>query len=186
MEALKFHRPPAVAWLSGPLAVALGVAAHSVSGESVPAASILVALTALLTMSASMIAHLRLPGWVVFLLSGLVQQVLHVAFSLLSGVVGGVSTGHGHTIFTWQPPPPSSASSPPGHAMELMLHAHVAAALVAALVIIQCDSVVSRIRSVWQRGFANGLPHVTGSSRGAGGVEAVAAGDDHVEGAGSS
>jgi hypothetical protein len=34
---------------------------------------------------------------------------------------------------------------------------------------------------VWQRGFTNGLPHVTGLSRGAGGVKAVAAG--HVFGA---
>jgi hypothetical protein len=119
-------------------------------------------------MSAAMIAHLRLPGWVVLLLSGLVQQVLHIAFSLFSGVFGDVPTGHGHTIYTWQPPLPSSAPSSPAHAMELMLHAHVAAALLAALVIIKWDSVMSRIRSVRQRGPKNGLHRFTGSSRGGG------------------
>jgi hypothetical protein len=168
VNARKFHRQPGVAWLSGPLVVALGVAAHSVSGESIPVVSVLVALTALVSMSASMIAHLRLPGWMVLLLSGLVQQVLHVAFSLFSGVFGDGSTGHGHGMFTWQPPLPSSASSPPGHGMELMLHAHVAAALLAALVIIQWDSVSSRIRSVRQRGIMGGPHRVTGWSPGGG------------------
>jgi hypothetical protein len=168
VEARKFHRRPVVAWLAGPLVVALGVSAHSISGESVPAASILVALTALVSMSASMVAYLRLPGWVLLLLSGLAQQVLHIAFGLFSGVVGGDSPGHGHGILPWQPPLPSSASSPPAHAMGLMLHAHVAAALLAALVIIEWDSVIFRIRSVRQRGFTDGLPHVTGSSFGSG------------------
>lgn len=151
MKARKIHGGPAVAWISGPLMVALAVAAHLASGESVPAASILVALTALLSMSASMIAHVRLPGWVLLVLSGLVQQILHLAFSLFSGVIGDASTGHGHGIFTWRPPLPSSASAPPAHAMELMLHAHVGVALVAALVIINRESVMSRIRSVRQQ-----------------------------------
>ena len=115
-----------------------------------------------------MIAHLGLPGWVLLLLSGLVQQVLHIAFSLFSGVFGDVSTGHGHKIFIWQPPLPPPASAPPAHAMELMLHTHLAAALLAALVIIEWDSVISRIRSVRQRGFTDGLPHVTDSSLGSG------------------
>jgi hypothetical protein len=168
VDAGKFHRQPAIAWLAGPLVVALGVAAHAVSGASVPAVSVLVALTALVSMSASMIAHLRLPGWMVLLLSGLAQQVLHIAFSLFSGVFGDGSAGHGHTIFAWQPRLPSSASSPPAHAMELMLHVHVAAALLAALVIIEWDGVISRIRSVRQPGFTDALPHVTDSSPGGG------------------
>lgn len=166
MNARKFHRRPGVAWLSGPLVVALGVAAHSVSGASVPVVSVLMALAALVSMSASMIAHLKLSGWAVLLLSGLVQQVLHVAFSLFSGVSGDGSTGHDHGIFAWRPPLPSSASSLPAHGLEVMLHAHVAAVLLAALLIVRWDSLSARIWSVRQRGIMGGPHRLTGSSPG--------------------
>jgi hypothetical protein len=169
MEAREFqsHRV-FVAWLAGPLAVALGVGAHLVSGESVPAASILVALTALLSMAASMIARLKVPAWVLVLLSGLVQQVLHLAFSLFSGVTGSGSAGHGHGILPWEPPQLSSPSGPPAHAMELMLDAHVAAALLTALVITTSGSVISRIPLLQQRGSTGSLPRAFDSSFGAG------------------
>jgi hypothetical protein len=142
-----------IAWLSGPLAVVLGVAAHSLAGESVPAVWVLVALTALLSMAASIFARLQVPVWVLFLLSGLVQQVLHLAFSRFSGVVGGASSGHVHGGSIWQPPQPSSSS---GHqALELMLDSHVAVALLTVLVITQSVSLLSRLRRP-RRGLA---PH---------------------------
>lgn len=169
MEAQEFHSQPVfVAWLAGPLAVALGVAAHLVSGESVPPASVLLALTALLSMSASMIAHVKVPGWVLVLLSGLAQQVLHLAFSLFSGVTGSGSAGHGHRILPWEPPQLSSPPGPPAHAMELMLDAHVAAALLTALVITTSGRVILRIPLLQQRGSTGSLPSAFDSSFGAG------------------
>jgi hypothetical protein len=169
MEAREFqsHRV-FVAWLAGPLAVSLGVAAHLVSGESVPPASVLGALTALLSMAASMIAHLKFPGWVLVLLSGMAQQVLHLAFNLFSGVAGSGSAGHGHGILPWEPPQLSSPSRPPAHAMELMLDAHVAAALLTALAITTSGRVLSRIPLLQQRGSTGSLPSAFDSSFGAG------------------
>lgn len=114
-----------------------------------------------------MIAHLKFPGWVLVLLSGIAQQVLHLAFNLFSGVAGSGSAGHGHGILPWEPPQLSSPSGPP-HAMELMLDAHVAAALLTALVITTSGRVLSRIPLLQQRGSTGSLPNAFDSSYGAG------------------
>lgn len=137
-----FRRRPGAAWLCGPLMVALGVAAHSAVGQPVPALSLLVALTALLSLAASVTARSGMPGWMLLLLAGLVQQVLHLAFSVFSGSGGGLgSTGHGHGILTWQPQQPPAASAAPDHTVELLLYAHTAAALLAVLLIAKWDTV---------------------------------------------
>ncbi len=135
-----------LAWLPGPLAVVLGSAAHLVSGGIVPAPAILLALTVLLGLSASMLARVKVPGWAVLLLSGLAQQILHLAFSALSGATGGTSTGHGHdpaAVPALELPP----DGPPAPDLHLMVHAHVAAALLTALAVLQWDIVLARIRS---------------------------------------
>ncbi|WP_457973870.1 hypothetical protein [Arthrobacter sp. D1-17] len=139
-----FRRRPAAAWLCGPLMVALGVAAHSAVGQPVPALSLLVALTALLSLAASVTARNGMPGWMLLLLAGLVQQVLHLAFSVFSLTRGGFGfTGHGHGTLIWQPQQPSeepAGSAAPDHTLELLLYAHTAATLVAVLLIAKWDT----------------------------------------------
>jgi hypothetical protein len=163
VEHWKVHNPLVAAWMSGPLMVALAVAAHSVSGDPVPAVSILAVLTALLSIFASIFAHLRFPVWGLLLLSGLVQQVLHRAFSLFSGAFEGSSAEHGHGVFIRQLPLVSSASSP-AHSMELLLHAHVAAALLAGPVIAKWESLMSSGPSLRGHIFSADRPYVAGPS----------------------
>jgi hypothetical protein len=100
--------------------------------------SLLVALTALLSLTASVTARTGMPGWLLLLLAGLAQQVLHLAFSLFAGTGGTGGTGstdHGHGILSWQPQQLPSVPGPPEHAMEVLLYAHAAAALLTVLVI---------------------------------------------------
>lgn len=133
-----------VAWVAGPLAVLLAAAAHLLGGEALPGPSVLLALTAILSMGASMLAGLKLPVWALLLLSGLIQQVLHLMFTGLSGYVGGSSSGHAHGVPIWSPPQPAQTSG--GHAaIELMLDAHVAAALLTVVVITQSAALLSRL-----------------------------------------
>jgi hypothetical protein len=147
MDGSGFRRRPAVAWLCGPLMVALGVAAHLAVGAAVPALPIVVALAALLSMAASMTARVAMPGWAVLLLSGLVQQVLHLAFDVFSGSSGTVSAGHGHGILDWRPPQPSVPEGLTAHMVELMLYTHTAAALLTVFVITAWQSRTPRIAS---------------------------------------
>ncbi len=139
-----FRRRPGAAWLCGPLMVALGVAAHSAVGQPVPALSLLVALTALLSLAAAVTARTGMPGWMLLLLAGLVQQVLHLAFSVFSDTGGGTgATGHGHGILIWQPQQPLTESAAPDHTIELLLYTHTAAALLAVLLIPKWDAVTA-------------------------------------------
>jgi hypothetical protein len=130
------------AWLSGPLAVAFGTAAHLVAGQAVPGVSVLLALAALLSMGSAILARVNPPVWVLLLVSGVVQQVLHLTFAGLSLAASGASSGHVHVPFSWEPPQAGPAVG--GHAaLELMLDAHVAAALMTVLVITQSRMLVS-------------------------------------------
>lgn len=156
VKAREVPRPRGhAAWVSGPLAVALGGAAHLLAGEAIPGPWVLLALTALLSMGASMLSRLNVPVWVLLIVSGIVQQCLHLTFAAFSGDVGGTSSGHTHGVYVWQPPQPAQA--PVGHsAIELMLDAHVAAALLTVLIITQSGvllSLLSRLRSRLHRRF---------------------------------
>jgi hypothetical protein len=153
-----FRRRPGAAWLCGPLMVALGVAAHSAVGQPVPALSLLVALAALLSLAASVTARTGMPGWMLLLLAGLVQQVLHLSFSVFSGTGGGTgATAHGHGILVLQLQQPPAASAAPDHTLELLLYAHTAAALLAVLVIAQWDAVM-RLAATGGRTAGNNVP----------------------------
>jgi hypothetical protein len=153
-----FRRRPGAAWLCGPLMVALGVAAHSAVGQPVPALSLLVALTALLSLAASVTARTGMPGWMLLLFAGLVQQVLHLAFSVFSGTGGGTgATGHGHGMLIWQPQQPPAVSAAPDHTLELLLYTHTAAALVAVLLIAKWDA-VTRLVVTGGRAAGNNVP----------------------------
>ncbi|WP_201291334.1 hypothetical protein [Arthrobacter zhaoguopingii] len=121
-----------LAWLSGPMAVAAGLAAHVASGGLMPALALLLTLTALLGLAASMLARLRLPGWSILVLCGLVQQLLHFAFSAFVGGTADVVPAHGHGAAGVSGP--STASAVPGQDLHSMLYAHAAAALLSALI----------------------------------------------------
>ncbi|WP_457964752.1 hypothetical protein M1E17_00760 [Arthrobacter sp. D1-29] len=135
---------------SGPLAVTLGAAAHFLSGAAVPGPSVLLAIAALLSMAASMLAGLNLRFWALLLASGLVQQVLHLVFAGFAGGSGSTSPGHAHGVLIWQPLPPAQTSGG-HHAMELMLDTHVAAALLTVLVLTQSGALISHVSRLRRR-----------------------------------
>jgi hypothetical protein len=95
-------------------------------------------------MGASMLARLNVPVWVLFLVSAVVQQLLHLSFAGFSGDGGGASSGHTHESYVRQQPLPAQASGG-HHAIELMLDSHVAAALLTVLVITQSSVLVSSL-----------------------------------------
>ncbi|MDQ0849732.1 uncharacterized protein (DUF983 family) [Arthrobacter sp. B3I9] len=138
------------AWASGPLAVLLGAGAHVLGGEDLPGLWVLLAVSALLSMVASMLARFRLPIWALLLVSGLIQQVLHLIFGSFSGIVGSAQTGHPHGVVIGLPPQQAAAPEAGGHhAIELMLDAHVAAALLTVIAVTQCGVLaksLSRLR----------------------------------------
>jgi hypothetical protein len=136
------------AWVSGPLAVLLGAGAHELAGEAVSGPWVLLAMSALLSMAASMLARFRPPVWALLLVSGVVQQVLHLMFSGFPGDIGGAPSGHPHGVLGWLPPQ-QAADAGGHHALELMLDAHVAAALVTVLVITQAAVLAKRARRRW-------------------------------------
>ncbi len=53
----------------------------------------------------------RIRASVLFLASGLVQQVLHLLYTGFADVSGGISLGHTHGVLTWPLPQPQ----PDGH-----------------------------------------------------------------------
>jgi hypothetical protein len=120
-------------WLLGPVATGLGLGAHLASGGALPWVPALLAVAALLSMCASLLSRLRLPVWALLLLSGIAQQLLHLAFVMFSGIaVGAASQSHSHVLLP--PAAPGAATEPAAHLQDLMLVTHVAAALLTALV----------------------------------------------------
>lgn len=120
----------------GLLSLGFGLAAHALSGGALPSPPILCGLAALAVLAAALVAQARLPGWAVLLLLGVAQQVLHWLLGGLgsaapqSAALTGVHHGSGVPIG-------SGASQ--GHSPEimLMLHTHLAAALLIAWVAAQ-------------------------------------------------
>lgn len=119
----------------GPTSVGLGLVAHLASGGASPPVAVLIALTALVSLLGASTGRLTLPGWAVGVASAGIQQLLHLAFTGLSGANAPLlpSAGHHHG----GPPLPAAtagvAASQPD--MHLMVVAHVAAALVTAFVV---------------------------------------------------
>ncbi len=116
---------------AGILSVGLGLGAHALSGGSLPSIPILGCLTALAVLAATLVAQARLPGWTVLLLLGAAQQVLHW---LLGGLGAGASSTVSVTGVHHGGEVPVGAGEGQGHSPEimLMLHTHLAAALLIA------------------------------------------------------
>ncbi|UKA60679.1 acyl-CoA reductase [Arthrobacter sp. FW306-2-2C-D06B] len=147
------RRPRFPGWEVGPAAVGLGLVAHLVSGGVSPGVPVLIALTALLSMCASLLARVNLPSWLLLVLCGVAQQVLHLAFDRLSGTFSVVAPAqHQHAGSGWQPgqlaATPSVAA---GHSPDLMLDTHVAAALLTALLVARADISLTRALALLHR-----------------------------------
>lgn len=157
---------------AGALILGLAIAAHTASGGNLPPLPVLAALTALTVLGATLASQLRLTFGTVLLLSGLCQQLLHLAFTLLATPLPGTFTtpangGH-HAVLPPQLPPPGEDS--PGPVREdlhadsamLMLHAHAAAALLATAVISSWTTAVKRLSALIDHRAAHRPPPPTG------------------------
>ena len=71
-------------WLFGSVSVALGLLIHGVSGHPVPAAPIVVATAALLSLAGTVVIRIGVPNWALLVLAGVGQQALHWAFAFFS------------------------------------------------------------------------------------------------------
>jgi hypothetical protein len=121
---------------AGILGLGLGLAAHALSGGAPPSTPILCGLAALAVLASTLVAQARLPVWAVMLLSGLAQQVLHWLLGGLGGAatssLSGAEVHHGGAV-------PVGSGAGQGHSPEvmLMLHAHLAAALLVGWVAVR-------------------------------------------------
>ncbi len=153
MEPRSRPHPRFPGWEVGPVAVGLGLLAHLVSGGVSPGVPVLIALTALLSMCASLLARINLPAWLLLVLCGVAQQVLHLAFERLSGTFPIVAPAqHQHTA-TGLPPGQLTATplAASGHSPDLMLDTHVAAALLTALIVARTDMSLARVWALLHR-----------------------------------
>lgn len=137
------RRSPRYGWLAGPAAVGLGSLAHLISGGQNPGPLILLALTALISLAATLLGRFLASGWFLLVFCGLIQQLLHLALTFLAATPGTGSSQHGHDRVDWQLTE-VTAGPASSHSGELMLNAHVAAALLAALLL---SGLQSRARS---------------------------------------
>lgn len=137
--------PATVAWLAGPLAVGFGLSAHVVSGGQAPPPTILLALGALVSMLASLVSRLAVPGWLLLALSGVIQQILHFAFTFLPAGAGGGQARHGHALAWGTIPFPGSADVE--HMGDVLLVSHIAAALLTGVVLWKAGDMLHTIRS---------------------------------------
>lgn len=152
-------------WEVGPVAVGLGLVAHLVSGGASPGVPMLMALTALLSMCASLVARVNFPNWLLLVLCGVSQQLLHLAFDRLSGTFSGVVPAqHEHAAAGLQVGQLSAAPFvASGHSPDLMLDTHVAAALLTALLVARADTSVTRALALLRR-TSPGSPHTVHKS----------------------
>jgi hypothetical protein len=127
--------------LVGLLSLGLGLGAHALSGGQLPSVPILCGLAALAVLAATLLAQARLPGWAVMLLLGAGQQVLHWLLNGLGGAAGstvpGATVHHGGDV-------PVGSGAAQGHSPEvmLMLHTHLAVALLVGWLVVR-RSIVS-------------------------------------------
>lgn len=119
--------------VAGPSSVALGLAAHLVSGGAAPPAAVLVAITASVSLLAAAASRIALPAWALGLGAGAVQQVLHLLFTALAGPNAPLFRVTGHVHGGAGLPPALGPSTVPALDLHLAVVVHVAAALLSAL-----------------------------------------------------
>ncbi|WP_223935511.1 hypothetical protein [Arthrobacter sp. StoSoilB5] len=145
------------AWVAGPVAVALGLSAHVVSGGSAPAMPVLLAFVALAALAAQLIARWIHGPLLLLLLSGLAQQLLFFGFDALSGSFAGagfLDHLHGQAQQPVDVPADSQAGSGQVHTADLMLYTHAAAAILTLLMAAGVSKLARRGRHGGQRSVA--------------------------------
>jgi hypothetical protein len=122
------------AWVSGLVAVGLGLAAHMVAGGSAPAVPVLLAFAAMCCLAAQLIARWVHGPLLLLLLSAVAQQLLHFGFDAFGGFFPGSGfVDHLHNAGqALRDVPAGTAAS--GGSIHLMLYTHMAAAILTLLV----------------------------------------------------
>ncbi|MFI2565230.1 hypothetical protein [Paenarthrobacter sp. NPDC018779] len=123
-------------WVAGPVAVALGLAAHVLSGGSAPAIPVLLGFVALAALGAQLISRWIHGPLLLLLVSGATQQLLFFGFDALGGSIPGLGALD-HLHGTGRIPadlPVPAAGTAPVHAGDLMLYTHAAAAILTLLI----------------------------------------------------
>ncbi|MGA8787582.1 MAG: hypothetical protein WB535_01410 [Paenarthrobacter sp.] len=126
------------AWVTGPTAVALGLAAHLFAGGSAPAIPVLLGFAALCALAAQLVSRWVHGPLLLLLLSGLAQQLLHFGFEAF----GGYFPGSGFLDHVHGAPDlgdVSAGDAPAGTAtsggdIHLLLYTHMAAAILTLLI----------------------------------------------------
>jgi hypothetical protein len=131
------HRTPfAVAgWLFGSVSVVLGLVIHAASGHPVPAAPIVVATAALLSLAGAVVTRIGVPNWALLVLAGVGQQTVHWAFAVFSNPLATALGGHGHAAAVQFTGPGLLLAGVPTQSLHVLLYAHVAAALLTFLLV---------------------------------------------------
>jgi hypothetical protein len=126
-------------WLFGSVSVALGLLIHGVSGHPVPAAPIVVATAALLSLAGTVVIRIGVPNWALLVLAGVGQQALHWAFAFFSDplatTLASDAVSHGHADPVQLTGPGLLLAGVPTQPLHVLLYAHVAAALLVFLLI---------------------------------------------------
>jgi hypothetical protein len=129
------------------LTMVLALVAHLASGGIMPALPVLVAITALTSLAATVLSRVNAPAWTLILAAGVAQQVLHLAFEAFAarpaaagdstGSSAGVSHSHHAEVDAAQLAATAGIATehagPHGEYVMLMLHFHLAAAVLTAL-----------------------------------------------------
>lgn len=150
---------------AGLASFALALVAHAVSGADLPSNPILAGLAAFAVLGANLVALGRLPGWAVLLLLGAAQQVLHW---LLGGLADAPSTTVAGSTGHHDGDVPVGGGGSSGHSPEVMLllHTHLAAALLVGWVVLRHRDMTSSLRRCMRRAprsrYGGGAPAMGG------------------------
>ena len=121
------------AWVAGPAAVALGLAAHLFAGGSAPAIPVLLGFAALCALAAQLVSRWVHGPLLLLHLSGLAQQLLHFGFEAFGGYFPGSGfLDHVHGGPGLGDAPAGTATS--GGDIHILLYTHMAAAILTLLI----------------------------------------------------
>ncbi|MFJ6537324.1 hypothetical protein ACIQH5_13970 [Paenarthrobacter sp. NPDC091711] len=139
------------AWVAGPVAVILGLAAHMVAGGSVPAVPVLVAFAAMGALAAQVMSRWIRGPLLLLLVSGVAQQLLHWGFDAFGGYFPGTGfLDHLHGGQALTDIPAGAAAS--GGNVHLLLYTHMAAAILTLLLAAGVSKLAAQGREASRRG----------------------------------
>ncbi|WP_284985156.1 hypothetical protein [Arthrobacter sp. fls2-241-R2A-172] len=122
------------AWVSGLLAVGLGLAAHMAAGGSAPAIPVVLGFAALCCLAAQLLARWVHGPLLLLLASGVAQQLLHLGFIAFGGYFPGTGlVEHLHGTGQGLGDVPAAGASD-GGSPHIMLYTHMAAAILTLVV----------------------------------------------------